>query len=191
MKEYLHHGESVFKKISFPVVDLTVPGIPEIFIDQIFRDLVIGDEVVHAGDDHIFIMRPVEYADLPAPRQSAVDAPHIVMVFFLARRRFEGNDFDPVRVEMGKYAADIAVLPGGIHGLHDHHETIGALRVELRLEQGQVFENLRKIFHLYLFFIDIHIAAGGAVFQMDDFPRFRFIPFDIDFSCFIHSHSPS
>ncbi len=47
---------------------------------------ILVDQLVDAGDQHLFVMRPVEDADLPISRRFLMDAPEKVMGFFVRRR---------------------------------------------------------------------------------------------------------
>ena len=122
MEKDLDDMEAILPQIALPVLDLPVAGIPNIFIDQILRQLVLFDEVMHAGHDDILIMGTVEDADIPAARQRAIDTPHVVVVLFFTVRLLEGNDMDAIRIQMREDVLDRPVLACRIHRLQDDDE---------------------------------------------------------------------
>ena len=135
MKKNLDDMEAILPQIALPVLDLPVAGIPDIFIDQILRQLVLFDEVMHAGHDDILIVVTVEDADIPAARQRAIDTPHVVVVLFFTVRLLEGNDMDAIRIQMREDVLDRPVLACRIHRLQDDDEPIGTLCIELCLQE--------------------------------------------------------
>lgn len=110
VQENLEDWEAVFIQVRFPVADLTVAYIPDILADEVLRHLALLDQIMDAGNDDVFIVGTVEYADIPAAWKGFVNAPHVIVVLFLFGRLLEGNDVDPVRIEMREYVLDCAVL---------------------------------------------------------------------------------
>lgn len=122
MQENLDDWEAVFIQVRFPVADLTVAYIPDILADEVLRHLALLDQIMDAGNDDVFIVGTVEYADIPAAWKGFVNAPHVIVVLFLFGRLLEGNDVDPVRIEMREYVLDCAVLASSVHRLQDDDE---------------------------------------------------------------------
>ena len=88
---------------------------------------------------------------------------------------------DTIGVQMGKDMADSAVLAGGIHGLEHDDEAVGALGIELGLQQVQLLQCFGKGTHFDRFLIHIHIAGRREFLQIDFLPFLGPIAVNIDF----------
>ena len=135
-------------------------------------------------------MRAIENPNLSAPRQFPIDAPHVVVIRFLRIRPLERHHIEPARNQIGKDAAHRAVLSRRIHRLKNHDEPVAILRIELRLQQRQIFQNFRKIHIAHQIFIDVDIAFRRKIGELDIVSLFHQISRNINFSRFFHSVWP-
>src|SRR3954466_16116268 len=96
----------------FEFVDLSKP---------LFRNPV-RYQSMHAGNQHVFIVRAVEDTDLSLGWSLLMHAPQEIMSQFFRRWSFEGNDFATLWIHSGHHALDRPVLTTGVHPLqHDQH----------------------------------------------------------------------
>lgn len=77
--------------------------------------------------------------------------------------------------------ADGAVLAGCVHGLEYDDKTVGALGIELGLQQAQLLQGFGKGAHFHRFLIHIRIAGSGEFLQIDFLPFLRPVAVNIDF----------
>ena len=134
-----------------------------------------------AGNDDVFIVGTVEYADIPAAWKGFVNAPHVIVVLFLFGRLLEGNDVDPVRIEMREYVLDCAVLAGSVHRLQDDDEPVSALREKLRLQQADFIKCLRECIVLHGTLVHILIAVRGELLKVDRIAFLDAVSIDVNF----------
>src|SRR5262249_57599367 len=79
------------------------------------RKLLAEKELwMHPNDEHLFIVRPVEDADLPARRQPLLVAAEEVLVELARRRHLEALDAHTLRVDAAQHMADRPVLAGRV-----------------------------------------------------------------------------
>jgi len=103
---------------------------------------VLGDQLVHADDEHVLVVRAVEDGDLPVRRGRFVRPPQKVVRCFLRRRLFESVDVRALRVERAKHVPDRAVLAAGIHRLEDDEQSACVFGVEAVLQLAQALDVL-------------------------------------------------
>ncbi len=89
---------------------------------------------MNPDDEHLFVVRPVEDADMAARRQVAIGAPQKIMVQFKGARMLVAKDLAALRIDAGHDVLDGAVLAGRIHGLEDDEqcELIGGIQALLQ-----------------------------------------------------------
>ncbi len=92
---------------------------------------------MHANDQHLFVIRTVEDADLAALRHDFVRAPEVAVVEFLSARGLEGMNVAALRIEAGHDVFYDAVFSSGIHRLQDDEQRPAILRVKLFLHAAQ------------------------------------------------------
>jgi hypothetical protein len=89
---------------------------------------------VDAHDQHIFVVRAVEYRDPPAPRRVRVNAPQEVMIAFLRRRLLKTLDVDTFGIHGADHVPACTVLAGAVDTLEDDEKTMATIGVELALQ---------------------------------------------------------
>ena len=85
---------------------------------------------MNPDDQDLFVVRPVENLDHPASWECCCGAPQEVVFEFFGRRLFEGFDVAALGIDSGHDVSDRAVFAGGIHGLEDDQQGMGAAPVE-------------------------------------------------------------
>ncbi|MNC85673.1 hypothetical protein D3C83_12840 [compost metagenome] len=111
---------------------------------------LLRHEVVHANDQHVFVVRAVENGEFAEPRRVAVDAPQEVVVALLSGGNTERSDDHAARIEAAHDVLDRAVLSGAVAALKHHHDAVhlGAEHRILKVEQllSERFEALLGFF---------------------------------------------
>ena len=80
-----------------------------------------GHQVMHARDQHVFIVRAIENADPATGRRMGMDPPKKIVRKFLSIRLLETGHFGALRIQNAHHVVDGAVLSAGVQGLN-HHE---------------------------------------------------------------------
>ena len=93
---------------------------------------------IDARNQHVFVMRAVEYRDLAAGRRVRVDAPQIIVRQFLGARCLEGVHGAALRIKRREHVADGAVLAAAVDCLQDHQHTVAAVRVQSILQIAEL-----------------------------------------------------
>ena len=78
--------------------------------------------LVDAHDEHVFVMRAVEDADLAAARRGLMNAPEKIVRKFLRGRRLETGDAAALRVEAAHDMADRAASSRCIDRLQNNEQ---------------------------------------------------------------------
>src|SRR5579863_8802585 len=101
--------------------DGMVALVPDRFlIERRARDAFVAQNLgMHARDQHLLVIRSVEYADAPALRKIAGGAPEEVVLQFTWARMFETEHLAALRIDPGHHMLDHAILAGSVHGLED------------------------------------------------------------------------
>ena len=87
IQEEFDNNRTILRQIAFIIIYLTIALFPE-FRSDIFqtgdtRLLIRQNNLrMYLGNQHILILRTIEYADTPSFRQAPVDTPKIIMVEF-------------------------------------------------------------------------------------------------------------
>src|SRR5438093_559622 len=132
MQEEFEDRDVVLDQMPLERVDLVVARFPD-------RSRL---EPVHAHDDHVLVVRPVEDPEIASGGHRLVDAPEKIVLELFLGGHLERPDAAPGRIESRHDVADRAVFPAGIHGLkHDEQGTL-VLGVEEILELGEALDAL-------------------------------------------------
>src|SRR6266852_1930828 len=109
-------------------------------VDEVVATLdnVERGQAVDANDQHVFVVRSVEYPDFAGLGQATADPPEKAVALLLGSGLFERRDLDRLRVQVADYVGDRAVLPARVHALQHDQERALALCVELLLELEQL-----------------------------------------------------
>ena len=84
MEEEFQDDEAVPGEILLKVVDLLITPLPDILVQEMLGDILPAEEFrMHAGDENLFVVRPVENADAPARREFLRAPPEIVVAELL------------------------------------------------------------------------------------------------------------
>ena len=169
------------------MIDLLVALLPDVFIDQVLRQLALVHQVVDAGDDHVLILGPIENPDAPAAGERLIDAPQEIVIPLLDARLLESLHLHPRRIQRREDMIDGAVLARRVHGLQDHDEAVRILGVQLFLELLHLLDGLREIISLHLRLLHLHIAGRGIVRERHPRPLTDAIPLDVHL--FFHSNT--
>src|SRR5579872_748240 len=105
-KEFENNSATVAEQF-LKIVDLFVASVPDLFRNQI----------LHARDQHIFVMRAIEDADAAFAGCIFMDAPQEVVRQLFFGRLFEGMYVAALRVDAAENVTNGAILAAGIHTL--------------------------------------------------------------------------
>ena len=111
-----------------PVVDQLVAALPDLARHQL----------VHAGDQHVLVMRAVEHRDLALGRRVRVDAPEEVVRGLFGRGDLEPLHLAALRVHGADHVPAHAVLAGGVQPLQHDQERVAVVAVHLALQVAQL-----------------------------------------------------
>ncbi len=93
---------------------------------------------MHAGDQHLLVIGPVEDADAPPFRQAASRAPEKIMFQLLGARLLEAENLAALGIDTGHHVLDGAILARGIHRLENHQEGISVAGIKESSAAGSV-----------------------------------------------------
>src|SRR5215469_10181885 len=85
------------------------------------------------NDQHLFVIRPVENADLSSLRHNLMGPPKIIVVQFLVTRRLEGMYVASLRIHAGHDVFNGGVFAGRVHTLKNEEQSPAILGIELFL----------------------------------------------------------
>ena len=105
-------------------------------VHQVFRHGGIFQQIVDAGDQHVFVMAAVEDGDFAAAGQGPRDAPQVIVIQLFGIGHLKGGDGDALGVQSRKDVFNKAVFSRGVHGLQDHDDAPGVFRVKGVLKLG-------------------------------------------------------
>ena len=97
---------------------------------------------MHAHDEHLLVVRPVEDANLAAGRKLPGVTPEIVVIELLRRGDLEAVNADALWIDSAHHVTDRSVLAAGVERLQDHEHAVGVLRREAGLILGQQLDAL-------------------------------------------------
>ena len=143
------NGRSRFGEIFLERVDQLVAFGPDAF----------GHEVVHAYDQHVFVVRAVEDHDFAALRRGNVRAPQEVVRRLFARRLFKRVHARALRIEPAKDVGNGSVFAGGVEPLEHDQQRVLVAGVEQILEPAQLVDVVR---HLIRGIVLARVRSGKA-----------------------------
>ncbi len=114
----------------FPFVDEIIARLPHLF----------WRELMHAHDEHVFVMRAIEDRNVAALRRMRMDAPQKVVRLFFGSRLLEPGHLHALRVHGADDMPAGAVLAGAVDALQDDQQRMRAVGVEFALQLGDARE---------------------------------------------------
>ena len=120
---------------------------------------------MHPDDEHFFVVRAVEDADLAAGGEPLLVAPEVVMPELLARGHLEAADVHSLRVDAAHDVTDRAVLAGGIEPLQAQEQAVGVLGGQAVLVGRQELHALGEQLHALLLLHEVRRVAGVEVLR--------------------------
>jgi hypothetical protein len=121
VQEELQDARAVAVQVPLEARDRPVALLPEAVAAGRFQRQVLRaqDFGVDPHDQHLFVIRAVEYAHAPALGQRARAAPEKVVVELFRARVLEAEYLAALRIDAGHDVLDDAVLAGCVHRLED------------------------------------------------------------------------
>jgi len=116
------------------VVDVRIARLPDRLLHQL----------VHAHDEHILVVRPVEDRDLTEERRAQVDAPKEVVAQLFRRRNAERHNVDAARIQPADDVLDRPVLPRAVTALEDDQQAVLLRAPHQVLEHEQLVIDFAK-----------------------------------------------
>src|SRR5271166_433902 len=101
MQEELDDAGSVVVQVTFQIDDRSIPATPQSLVVRryIGQSFVLKDLGMHAGDQDLLVIGPVENADPAAFRKVAAGAPEKVVLQFGVARMLEAEHLAALRVD--------------------------------------------------------------------------------------------
>src|SRR5665213_2448836 len=142
MQEEFHDARAVAVKVLLQIDDRAIALLPYPVMGGQLRRTFGGQKLgMDAQDQHLLVVRPVEYADLAALGQRAGGAPKEVVLQFLPGRMLEAEYLAALRVDTRHDVADDAVFAGRVHRLENKEHSIpvgGVVHLLQRAQFGNV-----------------------------------------------------
>ena len=88
---------------------------------------------MNADNQHLFVIRSVEDADLPSLRKPARRAPQKVVLEFVRARLSEARNLAALGIDAGHDVPDRPILPGRVHPLKRQQQRIAVRCVQQAL----------------------------------------------------------
>ena len=96
-----------------------------LLVAQLFRKALAAENLrMHSNDEHLLVVRTIEYADPSAFGKAARRAPEKIMFQFFGARLFETENLAAFRIDAGHDVPDGAVLAGSVHALKNQQQRI-------------------------------------------------------------------
>src|SRR5579863_3498445 len=160
MKEELENEGSVGRMAAFEVIDLRVA----------LRPYCLGNEIVYAHNQHIFVVRAIEDCDFAPFRHLRFDAPQKIVGQFFLGWLFEVRHAASVWVHRADDVLDHAVFAAGVESLQADQQGTFLFREQHLLQLAHLFAEPRSFYESSLFAVfalefrvevaDPHAAAG-------------------------------
>src|SRR5271170_3706414 len=168
MEEELANHRAVTRHVALEAANVFEALVPDVLGYERRRKHFGGKSLgMHSHDQHLFVIRAVEDADVAALRQMFGGAPEEIVLQFGLRRDFERVDLAAFGVHSRHDVLDGAIFTGCIHGLEDQQNSPMVLGVESGL---QILEAVGVFLQLILGLIDRMQMAGVCgieVFQAE------------------------
>src|SRR5436190_15606562 len=144
---------AVLCEMVFPISDMLETLFPDVLIVQrLVRQLLKLQYLrMHADDQHFFVMRTIEDADLSAFRQIFLAAPKKIVIKLLRRWLLERHDLTTLRINAAHHVLDRPVFTGRVHRLKEHKQRVLILRIQDILQLSQPLNISPKIFYRFGF----------------------------------------
>ncbi len=166
VEQDLEHPYSVLGQVVLPGVDLGEPTFPDVLSGGLVRQVLGFQELgVNPYDQHLFVVRPVENADLAAGGEQSLVAPEVVVPKLLTRWLLETADAYPLRVHAAHDVTDGAVFAGRIEPLQAQEQAVGILRGQALLVLSQELHALRTQFRAVRFLNKVRREARVEVLR--------------------------
>ena len=134
----------------FEVVDLRVALFPDGGRHQF----------MHARDQHVFVLGPVENSDGPFGRHGGMNPPQEIVIQFLSARLFEGCHGAALRIDAGHDVFDGAVFPRRVHSLQNDQQRALVFGVEQIVQRGELLHMSRKRLRSMVLRDSVGIVSG-------------------------------
>ena len=134
-------------------VNRPIPVVPKCLpVGRRVRDPLAAENFgMHAGNQHLLIVRPVENADLATLRQVAGGAPKKIMLQLGGAGMLEAEDLATLRIDPGHHVPDGTILSRRIHRLEDQQDSMTVGRIKELLQRAQPCDMLCQQFLVVLF----------------------------------------
>src|SRR6185312_142162 len=124
-QEHLHQDHAVVDELALELVDLAVGALPRLLLA----------ELLHALDEHAPVPGAIEDSPAAVLGHARPEAPQVVVLLLLVRRRADGVDVIAARVELLGHALDGAALARGVPAFEGEDDgPLAFARLELGLQ---------------------------------------------------------
>src|SRR5580698_822545 len=128
MQKELANDGSVPVQVVLKIVNALEALLPEMF--SVAGDLFIFKQLgMNTHHQYLFVIRPVEDANMPTLGKAHHAAPQWIVTQFLGGWLFERINLAALRVDAGHNVLDSAVLARRVHRLEDQQYGVAILRV--------------------------------------------------------------
>ena len=142
-----------------------------------FAPHFLGNEIVHAHDEDVFVVTAIEHDDFTRRRYLAVYAPEIVVIELDRRRLLERHDAHAGRIEAAHHMPNGSIFPRCIHPLQNDEDLVLMLRVEQLLQLGQALLRLFALRERLVLVVDELCFVRIEIVQVNMRSRFDAITF--------------
>src|SRR5690348_5318675 len=151
MQEKFQDLDVIFLEVPFKAIDFSVSRLPHF----------LGNELVDANHEDVFIMRAVKNADHAFCGDCLVNAPEEVVSEFFGIRNLECGHRTSLRANAGHDMANGSILAGSIHPLQDNKQRSFLFGVKKILQLVQPLDRLLELV-LSLVVIVVAQSVGGV-----------------------------
>ena len=124
VQEELDDAGSVAVEMALQIRDRPIPLVPDrlVVVRRVREPFAAEDLGMHADDQHLLVVGPVEDADPPALRQITGRAPEKIVLQFRGAGMFEAEYLAALRIDPGHHVLDGAVFSRRIHRLKNQQD---------------------------------------------------------------------
>ena len=122
---------------------------------------------MHADDQHFFVIRTIEDADMAALGQKPRGLPQEVMFQLLGAGMFEAEDLAALRIDARHHVLDGAVFAGRVHGLKNQQQRVAIVGVQQILLLAQFFDVFAEELRILLLRAINRLPLGGPLAEID------------------------
>ena len=183
MQEEFDDPGAVPVEVLLEVHDGAIPSLPDgPVVAQLGREsLAVENLRMHAGDQHLLVIGPVEDADVPPFRQAVRRAPEKIMSQLLGARRLEAENLAALGIDAGHHMLDGAILARGIHPLKDNQKGIPVVGIKKPLLPAQLAGMLLQQSGILLLRPADGLHPRGPLLELHFFPGRNLEVLGIDF----------